>query len=168
MQTNVATIRSFELSPRSSSPSLCFLSFPLFFQFPHTNKSPSIFSSLSSCHFVGLCALIVSSPSCNSSIPLHPSSSLPAYSVCLSSAHCLLPLFLLSLNPTCPPLYCTSHVSISPFFVYLTLSLQKPRGYSGLTLIDAWDRGEGGEGEGWLGADKVNSGFPGSRSPGGN
>lgn len=33
----------------------------------------------------------------------------------------------LSVNPTCSPLYCTSHVSLAPFFVYLTLSLLKPR-----------------------------------------
>lgn len=70
-------------------------------------------------------------------------------SVHLTLAHCLvfscLPLsstllfFPLSVNPTCSPLYCTSHVSLS---LCTWLSLVKPKGRGGLTLIDASDRGE--------------------------
>lgn len=70
-------------------------------------------------------------------------------SVHLSLAHCLvfsclplsstLLLFFLSVNPTCSPLYCTSHVSLS---LCTWLSLLKPKGRGGLTLIDASDRGE--------------------------
>lgn len=105
----------------------------------------------SPCRSVCLCAAILSPKSCNGWIPLYPSSSLSAKSVCLSffgslSCYSLIQPVrsssLLPVNPTCSPLYCTSHVSFASFFVYLTLSLLKPRGRGGLTLIDALDRGE--------------------------
>lgn len=90
---------------------------------------------------------------------------LPSLTVYHSLAHCLVSLIHpvhSPVNPSSPPpLYCTS----PPFFVYLTVSLLKPGGHGGLTLIDASDRGEE---EGWLWADKVNSVFPSSSSPGGN
>lgn len=102
----------------------------------------------------------------------------PVYLPSLSISPWLIVLFLVSSSshPLCVfvlqiPLvpYCTSHVSLSPFFVYLTEHAET-KGHAGLTLIDALDGEEEEEGEGgrWLRADKVNSVFPSSSSPGGN
>lgn len=115
--------------------------------FLHSHLDAYIFPCLSRSFYFLLSLLVAVSAFVPSSSLLNPATVeslfipapvyLPSLSVCLSRAHCL--VFLssppphpacefvgFSLNPTHSP-YCTSHISLSRFFVYLTLSLLKPR-----------------------------------------
>ena len=109
---------------------------------------------------------------------------LPSLSVYLPLAHCVVSLsshlihpvglsvspffFSLCKSPPFPSLLYFSHLPL----LFLCVPDSEPvetQGYGGLTLIDASDRREEvEEREGWLWADKVNSVFPSSLSPGSN
>lgn len=163
------------------------LSFPVSHLFPFSLTYISLSISLT-CSLSPLLSLYLSLclPLCHHPLflilpRLNPTLSLlqSIYRVCLSIFPWLIVLFL------CPPLsstlsvsqfllfpLCKSHLFPSllyvsrPPFPFLCVPDSEPvetKGHGGLTLIDASDRGEEGEGrEGWLWADKVNSVFPSS------